>query len=180
MGIPHRLHGDTQKVFTHMVVHPLSIFYAVPSSVLSSNTCTVNDFLLKVLKQPLRSVFNMSILPLQNYLVINSCLVLWYSQAFTQFTTSPRLVEKYFSNKSSSETKTHFEYGLSKYYKQYQKCAYIGLVWLLDHPWYVAFISCPQFSFLLPHISAARFAASDLSSSPFPGLSIACVYTLFG
>ena len=36
MGIPHKLHGATKKVFTHMVVHPLSILYAVPSSVFST------------------------------------------------------------------------------------------------------------------------------------------------
>ena len=64
--------------------------------------------------------------------------------------------------------------------KQYQKCTYIGLVWLLDHPWSVAFISSPQFSFLLPHNSIARFAALDLSSSPLLALSLACIYKIFG
>ena len=144
------------------------------------NTCMVNDFLLKVLKKPLRSVFNMSILPLQNDLVINSCSVLWYSQAFKQFTTSPRLVTKYFSNKSSSDPKTQSEYGLSKYYKQYKKCTDMGLVWLLDHPWSIAFISCPQFSFFLTHIHVSRFVSLDLSSSPLLALSLACIYKLFG
>ena len=52
MGIPHRLHGATEKVFTHMVVHPLSIFYAVPSSVLST-----------ILVQPMISYFKFSSSP---------------------------------------------------------------------------------------------------------------------